>query len=106
MELKEYLFRKKITVKKLAEDLMYSRSHINIVVNRKLIPGRKLGEMIEEYTNGEVTYKSMKRKKSTELQNQPQASRPSESQSPYVCDHTSTEVASADNEQKDQSKRT
>jgi transcriptional regulator with XRE-family HTH domain len=55
MNLKEYLYLKKVTIKDLSELLDYSRPHLSGVVNGKLKPSRKLARAIQKYTNGEVT---------------------------------------------------
>jgi len=63
MDLREYLFRNKIQIKKIADDLNYSRTHMSGIVHRKLNPSRKLAKLIEAYTKGEVTVRGMFRKR-------------------------------------------
>lgn len=54
MELREYLFRNKITVKKFAELLDYSIVTISAISNGRIKPGAKLARYIEKQTNGAV----------------------------------------------------
>ena len=54
MELREYLFRHRITVTELAKQINYERTYVNAVVTGSKKPGRKLAQAIEKATNGEV----------------------------------------------------
>lgn len=54
MDLREYLFRKKMNLSDFAKKVNYSRQHISGVMHGKIKAGRKLAEAIEEATNGEV----------------------------------------------------
>lgn len=58
MDLKEYLFKHRITVKEFSERVNYARGYISSVVNGKK-PGRILAEMIEKITNGEIKAKDL-----------------------------------------------
>ncbi len=55
MDLREYLFQKKITIDQFAESINYSRTFIQCVITGKTKPGRKLVRTIEEKTEGQVT---------------------------------------------------
>jgi len=55
MDLREYLFRKRITNKDFAKLVRYDHSYIGEIINGKKKPGKKLARLIEEATNGEVT---------------------------------------------------
>lgn len=54
MNLREYLFVKRMTIQEFSENVEYSRVHISSIVNGKLKPSRKLARQIERATNGEV----------------------------------------------------
>lgn len=55
MDLREYLFRKRLTVKQLADKLEYSRTHLSQIVNGHIKPSPRLAKSIEKETDGEVT---------------------------------------------------
>lgn len=55
MNLKEYLFLKRMTVTEFSEMMGYNRNHISGIVNGRIIPSRGLAKSIERITNGEVT---------------------------------------------------
>ncbi len=55
MDLREYLFRKRITVTDFAKKINYGRTYVNEIVSGNRTPGRKLAETIEKETQGEVT---------------------------------------------------
>ncbi len=55
MNLREYLFIKRISVKEFSEALDYSRTHLSGIVHGKLKPSKRLAKAIEKATNGEVT---------------------------------------------------
>jgi len=59
MDLREYLFRKKLTVTDFAKQINYGRTYVNEIVTGNRTPGRKLVEAIEKATNGEVTAKEL-----------------------------------------------
>jgi transcriptional regulator with XRE-family HTH domain len=54
MNLREYLFIRRMSVKSFSEIVDYSRTHISSIVNGRLIPSPKLARRIEKETNGEV----------------------------------------------------
>lgn len=55
MDLREYLFRKRITVKEFSETLDYTRTHLSQIINGNRNPSKRLARSIEKATNGEVT---------------------------------------------------
>lgn len=55
MELKKYLFFKRVNVKEFSEKLEISRSYLSAIVNGKIIPSKKIARQIERATQGEVT---------------------------------------------------
>lgn len=55
MELREYLFHKRITVKKFSEMLDCTRTHLSEIIHGRRAPSRRLAKDIEQATNGEVT---------------------------------------------------
>lgn len=55
MDLREYLFRKRITVKEFSETLDYTRTHLSQIINGNRSPSKRLARSIEKATNGEVT---------------------------------------------------
>lgn len=54
MELREWLFRKRMTVTELAKELGVSRPYLNSIVLGVKRPGPQLAKKIEEATNGSV----------------------------------------------------
>lgn len=54
MDLREYLFRHRISVKDFSERINYARAYISDIVNGGKKPGKKLAAIIEKATNGEV----------------------------------------------------
>lgn len=54
MDLREYLFRKKIGIQQFADELEYSRTHLSLIVHGKSKPSVRLAKAIEKATNGEV----------------------------------------------------
>jgi DNA-binding transcriptional regulator YdaS (Cro superfamily) len=54
MDLREYLFRKRISLTEFSEQIGYARTYMSGVVNGKK-PGKKLAKAIEKATNGQVT---------------------------------------------------
>jgi len=52
MNLPEYLFEKKITRKKFAEDLDMQPHYVGQIVNGKKLPSRKVMRRIEKVTDG------------------------------------------------------
>lgn len=60
MELRKYLFDKKITTTEFANRLGISRVHMSGIVNGKRRPGKTLIDQIKLMTNGKVTEKDLK----------------------------------------------
>jgi len=57
MNLKDWLLTKKISQSALAKQLGMSRSHVNLVINGRIKPGRRFVDVIVAYTDGDVTTK-------------------------------------------------
>lgn len=55
MDLREYLFRNRISITDFAKQVNASRNHISGITNRAWKPGKYLALLIENVTNGEVT---------------------------------------------------
>ncbi|QVL57926.1 MAG: helix-turn-helix transcriptional regulator [Simkaniaceae bacterium] len=53
--MKDYLFRKNLSVKQLAGDLDISTSYLYQLIRGERKPSIELAQKIEDYTNGEVT---------------------------------------------------
>lgn len=56
MDLREYLFKKDISVTAFAKEIGFTRSYINAICKKNKVPGRKLAEVIEKATDGNVTF--------------------------------------------------
>lgn len=54
MNLKEYLFVKRMSITEFSELIDYSRTHLSGVINGQLKASKKLARAIERATNGEV----------------------------------------------------
>jgi plasmid maintenance system antidote protein VapI len=54
MNLKEYLFFKRMTVKEFSQIMDYSRTHMSSIVNGTATAGIKLAKRIEKFTDGEL----------------------------------------------------
>lgn len=59
MDLRTYLFHKRISITDFSKRIKCSRDHLSRIVNGKLTPSRRLAEDIEQETNGEVTLKEL-----------------------------------------------
>jgi DNA-binding transcriptional regulator YdaS (Cro superfamily) len=59
MDLREYLFIHRLSVKDFSEKLDYSRTHLSAIVHGKLKPSKRLARAIERETNGEVTVEEL-----------------------------------------------
>lgn len=59
MDLREYLFKHRISVKDFAEKIEYARTHVSQIVHGKRKPGKRLAKAIEMATEGEVTVKEL-----------------------------------------------
>lgn len=55
MDLRRFLFEKKLPVKKFAEDMEISISLVYHLLNHQRMPSRNLASKIEKYTEGAVT---------------------------------------------------
>lgn len=62
MNLREYLFYNKITVKDFADKLGYSRSYISGIVHELSMPSPRLAKEIEKVTQGKIKASSWKKK--------------------------------------------
>ena len=54
MDLKDYLYLKRMTINEFSEWIGYSRTHISGIINGRLKPTKKLAQYIEKMTEGEV----------------------------------------------------
>ncbi len=59
MDLREYLFHHRLTVKEFSEMLDCSRAYISAIIHGKREPSIRLAKSIERVTNGEVTVKEL-----------------------------------------------
>jgi transcriptional regulator with XRE-family HTH domain len=59
MDLRTYLFQKRLSVTDFSDKLGCSRIHLSGVVNGKRIPSLLLAKSIEKFTNGEVTVEEL-----------------------------------------------
>ncbi len=55
MDLRTYLFCKRITSKRMSKDLMMSSSYFSLLKAEKVRPSRRLAKDIYNYTNGEIS---------------------------------------------------
>lgn len=55
MNLREYLFRKRLTQVDFAKKLEISRGHLSQIMKQTKHPSRKLAKAIEDLTEGKVT---------------------------------------------------
>jgi DNA-binding transcriptional regulator YdaS (Cro superfamily) len=63
MRLKEWLFKKEMTTRRLARLLEVSEAHLYGIVNGKRWPHKRLSEKIEKATEGQVKATALRRKK-------------------------------------------
>ncbi len=63
MKLSDWLWQNRLTQKQFAETLGYSRNYINMICNRKVVPGPPIRRMIIKITNGKVTEEEMMERK-------------------------------------------
>ena len=66
MDLREYLFRKRLSIKEFGEMVYCSRTYISNIVHKKRTPSIRLAKSIEKVTNGEVTAESLLNMEDTE----------------------------------------
>lgn len=62
MDLREYLFKKEISITAFAKEIGFTRGYINAIAKKNIVPGRKLAEVIEKATAGNVTFDKKKTK--------------------------------------------
>lgn len=55
MDLREYLFRNRLTVTELSKKLECHRTYLSEIVNGARKPGKRLAKDIERATDGQVT---------------------------------------------------
>lgn len=60
MQLKEYLFKKEVSISQFADELDYCRAYMSEIVNKRKPVGKKLANLIVKVTNGHVTYDDLK----------------------------------------------
>ena len=63
MDLRTYLFQKRISVTEFSKTLGCSRIHLSEIVNGRRTPSVMLAKHIELATNGEVTSKELMKEK-------------------------------------------
>lgn len=63
MDLKDYLYIKRMTINQFSELIGYSRNHISGIINRRLKPTKKLAQYIEKMTNSEVSVDELMKEK-------------------------------------------
>ena len=54
MDLRDYLYIKRMTIVEFSELIGYSRNHISGIINGRLKPNKRLAQLIEIKTGGEV----------------------------------------------------
>ncbi len=54
MDLREYLFRNRLTVKGFSDKIDCSRNHLSSIIHGRFKPSKRLAKDIELATNGEV----------------------------------------------------
>lgn len=59
MDLREYLFRKKIKIVDFAKEIQYGRTYVNEIVTGSKKPGKKFAQAVEKATEGAVTAKEL-----------------------------------------------
>ncbi len=59
MDLREYLFRERISTQEFAQKLEYSRTHLSLIANGKAKPSLRLAKAIEKETDGKVTVQDL-----------------------------------------------
>lgn len=62
MDLREYLFRKKMSVAQFGRNINYAPGYISRIIHNKKKPGKKLAKIIEKATDGEVKADELIRK--------------------------------------------
>jgi len=64
MDLREYLFKKRMSVSDFAKKINFARTYISGIISGANKPSKKLAKIIEEATNGEVTAEELLSSKS------------------------------------------
>ena len=59
MELREWLFRKKMKITDFSKMIDYDRVYLTNISNGKMMPGKHLARRIIEATDGEVTMQDL-----------------------------------------------
>lgn len=59
MNLREYLFKKRITPTDFARAINYHPSYLQAITRGERLPGKKLAKIISDATNGEVTIEEL-----------------------------------------------
>lgn len=59
MDLRTYLFHKRMSIAEFSRQLKCNRDHLSRIVNGKLKPSQRLAKDIEQLTEGEVTIKEL-----------------------------------------------
>ena len=55
MNLREYLFRKRLSATEFARLIEYSRTQVSLVANERVKPSKRLAKIIERATDGNVS---------------------------------------------------
>jgi len=55
MNLREYLFRKRLSATEFARLIEYSRTQVSLVENERVKPSKRLAKIIERATDGNVS---------------------------------------------------
>lgn len=55
MDLREYLFRKRLSITQFSALVFCNRNYISQIANKKRIPSVRLAKAIEQVTNGDVS---------------------------------------------------
>lgn len=66
MDLREYLFRKRMSVTEFAKKINYTRTYVNNILTGTKKAGKKLAKLIEKETNGEVKAEELLKNKENE----------------------------------------
>ena len=61
MDLREYLFRKRMKVTAFADKIGYQRTYLSSISTGLKVPGRKLAQAIKEATEGQVDYEALQK---------------------------------------------
>lgn len=66
MDLREYLFRKRLSITEFSQMVYVSRNYISLIIHNKATPSIRLAKAIERITDGEVTAESLLKEKGKE----------------------------------------